>query len=62
MALVAEEAAAAWPGLVLLHCCQTFHWVSGTKIFLSFFLFYTYFQTAISNFNLLLSSITVFDN
>lgn len=28
MALVAEEAAAAWPGFVLLHYCQTFHWVS----------------------------------
>lgn len=32
MALLAEEAAAAaaaaWPGFVLLHYCQTFHWVS----------------------------------
>lgn len=31
MAQVAEEAAAAWPGFVLLHYCQTFHWVSESK-------------------------------
>lgn len=33
MALVAEEAAAAaaWPGFVRLHYCQTFHSVSEGK-------------------------------